>query len=350
MTLLRLTPRLLSGVGLAALASAAAAQDSELMILDYSGFERPEFHAPYAEEHGTEPTYSFFGDEEEAFQKLRSGFEADTAHICAGSVTKWVESGLIEPWDTSRIDAWDDLESALTGSDVTGEGDVYFVPTDFGSTAIAYNPEEVPEEDVSTLAVFNDPAYAGRMTIPDNVDDAYALAYLATGTTDIAGASEEEFQAASDWLRQVHPNLVTYWTDPAELAQMLSSGQVVISWAWNETYPAMADEGRPIGFERTPEEGSSLWVCGLVNIADGPGSEDKVYDYANAVLDPVSAEPLLEDGYGSANRAALEQFDEERLAASGLEQIDAPIAAQLPMPQELRQRQAEEFELIKSGF
>ena len=112
----------------------------------------------------------------------------------------------------------------------------------------------------------------------------------------------------------------------------------------------MADEGRPIGFERTPEEGSSLWVCGLVNIADGPGSEDKVYDYANAVLDPVSAEPLLEDGYGSANRAALEQFDEERLAASGLEQIDAPIAAQLPMPQELRQRQAEEFELIKSGF
>ena len=75
--------RLLGAASLAALATAAAAQDGSLTVLDYPGFEEPSFHPAYGEAHG-EPTYSFFGDEEEAFQKLRSGFRADITHICAG--------------------------------------------------------------------------------------------------------------------------------------------------------------------------------------------------------------------------------------------------------------------------
>ncbi len=52
------------------------------------------------------------------------------------------------------------------------------------------------------------------MTIPDNVDDAWALAYLATGVSDWSTATDEQFEAAAAWLRSVHPNLRTYWTDP----------------------------------------------------------------------------------------------------------------------------------------
>ena len=344
------TRHLLGSAALIGLAGAASAQDSDLLVFDYSGFENPAYHQAYIEEHGESPAFSFFGDEEEAFQKLVSGFQADVAHICAGSVTKWVESGLLEPWDTSRITAFEDLNSDLTGQEVARGEEMYFVPTDYGSTAIAYNPEQVPEEDVASLDVFTDPAYAGRVTLPDNVDDAYALAYLATGTTDWQNATEEQFQAASDWLREVHPNLRTYWTDPAELAQLLASGEILVSWAWNETYPVMVEEGRPIAFQREPEEGSSLWLCGYVNLADGPGSEDKAYDYLNALLHPSATMPLLETGFGQANQAALSQVGEEALEAAGLGEIDAPVLAQLPMDQELRQRQSETFEMIKAGF
>ncbi|QQA41537.1 ABC transporter substrate-binding protein [Pelagovum pacificum] len=341
-----------SAAALATVASAAAAQDGDLIILDYPGFEDPAYHAAYIEKNGDSPTFSFFGDEEEAFQKLVSGFEADIAHICAGSVTKWVESGIIEPWDTSMIDAFGELNSDLTGEDVaSGDAEAYFIPTDFGSTAIAYNPDEVPEEDVSTLEVFKNPDYAGRLTIPDNVDDAYALAYLATGVTNWSEATDEEFEAASAWLREVHPNLRTYWTDPAELAQLLSSGEILVSWAWNETYPTMVEEGRSIAFEREMTEGSSLWLCGYVNMTESPGSEEKAYDYLNAILAPESAMPLLEAGFGTSNDAALSsEISEEDLVASGLESIDVPVLAQLPMSQELRQKQSETFEMIKAGF
>ena len=346
--------RLTSALGasaLAMLAAAAHAQDAELIVFDYAGFENPEFHTAYTAAHGQSPTHSFFGDEDEAFQKVTSGFQADVTHICAGSVTKWIEAGILEPWDTSRITAFADLDPALMAGATGADGQVYFIPTDWGSTAIAYNPEQITAEQVASLDIFLDPALAGRITIPDNVDDAWALAYLATGVTDKNTATEEQFQAAAAWLRQVHPNLRTYWTDPAELAQLMSTGEILVSWAWNETYPTLKDEGVPVGFQREAAEGSSVWYCGLVNMANGAGSEDKAYDYVNAFLDPATTVPLVSTGWGHANLAAMTaQITAEDLEASGLGTISAPIFPQSPMPDAMRARHAEEFELIKAGF
>lgn len=346
---MKLTP-LLGAASLAAIASVAAAQDSGLMVLDYPGFEEPSFHAAYAAKWGMEPTFSFFGDEEEAFQKIRSGFQADVAHICAGSVTKWVESGILQPWDTSKIPEFGNLNKDLTGESVAGSGDVYFIPTDYGATAVAYNPDQVPAADVESLQVFKDPKYAGRMTLPDNVDDAYALAYLATGVTNWTNVTDDQFNAASQWLRDVHPNLVTYWTDPAELAQMLSSGQVVIGWAWNETYPTMKDEGRPIVYDRNTKEGSSIWLCGYVNLKDGPGPVEKRYDYINAMIDPASAGPLLAAGFGTSNTKGMDGISPDEVEAGGLGPVTVPVLAQLPISNDQREKQAETFEMIKTGF
>ena len=336
--------------GTATLALTAAAQADGLLVFEYSGYEDPAYHQSYIATHGGSPDFAFFGDEDEAFQKLVSGFEADLTHICAGSVTKFTESGIIEPWDLLKITNWDNLNRDLTGQQIGGDAEVYFMPTDYGSTAIAYNAEEVPAEDVASLNVFLNPKYAGRMTLPDNVDDAYALGYLATGVTNWQNATDAEFEAASDWLRKAHANLRTYWTDPAELAQLLASGEVLVSWAWNETLPTMVEEGFPIGFQRAASEGSSLWLCGYVNMKDAPGDEQKAYDYINAVLDPASTVPLLEAGFGHSNLAAMAAQTEVALDDVGLGEISVPVLAQLPMDGALREKQNEAFERIKAGF
>ncbi len=346
------TARSLTAVtAILALGAGAAAAQADLLVFDYSGFEDPAFHQTFIDKNGEAPEFAFFGDEEEAFQKLRSGFRADVSHVCAGSVSKWIAADMLDPWDTARIDAFADLNTDLTGKDVTAGGDaVYFIPTDYGSTGIAYNSQEVPAEDAGTLEIFANPAYAGRVTLPDNVDDVYALAYLATGTTDWTTATDEQFDAATEWLRRVHPNVRTYWTDPGELAQLLASGEVLVAWAWNETLPTMVDEGFPIAFAREPSEGSSLWLCGYVNLKDGEGDEDLAYDYMNAILDPSATQPLLDAGYGHANAAAMGERSDEELTSVGLGEIDAPVLAQLPMDTELRNRQSETFETIKAGF
>jgi spermidine/putrescine transport system substrate-binding protein len=44
-----------------------------------------------------------------------------------------------------------------------------------------------------------------------------------------------------------------------------------------------------VGFNRSPAEGAATWYCGFVNMKDGPGNEDKVYDHINSLLAHLSA-------------------------------------------------------------
>jgi len=209
----------------------------------------------------------------------------------------------------------------------------------------------VDADNVQSLQVFLDPEFAGRTSIGDNVDDAYALAYLATGVTDWSKATEEDFVRASDWLRKAHANVRAYWIDGAELSQLMSSGEVLISWAWNETPTTMAAEGHDVVANRSTVEGSSTWFCGYVNLKNGPNDESKAYDFLNAWLEPSSTDYIVNAwGYGHGNQAAMEALGTEILDSVGLGQVDVPLLAQVPMDNALRERMIAEFEKIKAGF
>lgn len=344
--------RLLGTSALIAVGLPGLAADPDLLIFDWSGFEDPGFSLPYAEAFGMHPTYTFFGEEEEAFLKLRSGFRADVAQPCPQSVPKWLEAGLIEPWDVSKIPNYEKVfEIYRTNPNFVIDGAVYFIPGHIGSTAIAYNTEQVPSEVVQTLQVFADPTYAGRVSLPDNVDDVYALAFLATGVTDWTLATQADIDTASAWLREVHPNVRTYWNDGAELGQLMATGEVLIAWAWSETPAQLVASGLPIGFERETVEGSSMFSCGYVNLTNGPGSEDKAHAFMDSYLEASVAQFITSEwGYGHGNAEAMADIGVERLDEIGLGDIDVPVLYQVPMDIPLRERMIAEFERIKAGF
>ncbi|MEX3007572.1 extracellular solute-binding protein [Hoeflea sp. TYP-13] len=333
----------------------ALSADSELVVFDWAGYEDPAFFKNYVEKNGDAPTFAFFGDEEEAFQKLRSGFRADVAHPCSQSIPKWIEAGLLEPLDTSRIERWSELnESFREIKAYQVDGKYYFVPLDWGNTATTYRTDMLNEADVASLQAFADPKHAGRVSIGDSVDDAYALAFLANGVKDWSTATDEDFKAASDFLRKVHKNVRAYWADGASLSQLMQSGEVYLAWAWNETYSTMSGAGNPIAMERGTDEGASSWVCGYVKLKDGEGSDDKFYDFINAWLEPASADYLVTQwGYGHANAAAMNKMDADALKAVGLESTEKlreNTLWQSPIPADLREKMIAEFEKIKAGF
>lgn len=335
--------------------SAVLAGDAELTVFDWAGYEDPEFYTAFTAKHGDAPTFAFFADEEEAFQKLRSGFRADAAHPCSQSIPKWLEAGLLAPLDTSKIERWDDLEKSFRDIEAyKKDGQYYFIPVDWGNTGLTYNTELLGEADVASLQAFADPKHVGRVSVGDSVDDAYALGFLATGVKDWTKATDEQFKAASDFLRKVHPNVRSYWADGASLAQLMQSGEVYLSWAWNETFSTMSYEGHPIVMNCNTVEGASSWVCGYTRLANAPGSEEKFYDFVNAWLEPSTANYIVSSwGYGHSNAAAMSEMSVEDLAAVGLETSDnlrANTLWQAPVPAALREKMIAEFELIKAGF
>lgn len=339
----------------AALALSAAtvrADDAELTIFDWAGFGLPEFYQPYVDKYGDKPTFAFFGDDDEAFQKLTTGFKVDLTRPCSQMVGKYRDAGLIEPWDTAKIPSFTSMNPGFTASPVIkDDAGLWFLPTDYGYTAVGYNTTEVPAEDVASLEVFRNPKYAGRIALPDNTDDVWALALLATGVSDWTTVTDEQFAAAAAWLREAHANVRVYWSDPAELAALMTTGEVLVSWTWNDTIVLLKGEDFPIGFQRQAKEGASTFFCGYINMKDGPGSEDKAYDYVNAFLADVSAKPLLDNiGYATTNATALATISAEDLARAEMTPVDSIQLAQVPLDQGLRQRMLEEFELIKSGF
>lgn len=330
----------------------AYAADPDLLVLDWAGWEFDGVLTNYVAKNGQNPTYSFFADDDEAFQKVTSGFKVDVAHPCTASVSRYRDVGMIEPWDVSKIPEYANIPVNMLSSPVLkDEAGVWFIPTDFAYTAIAYNTTEVPAADVATLAVFKDPKYAGRISLPDSTDDVWSLAFLATGVTDWSAVTDEQFATAAQWLRDVHPNVRAYWADPSEQAQLMATGEVLVAWSWNDGVALLQKEGFPIGFNRAPAEGVATWFCGYVNMKDAPGSEDKAYDFINSLLAPTSAKALLEElGYASANSAGLATIPAEELTGAFVDPVTTTLLTQTPVNAEFREKMIAEFELIKSGF
>ena len=346
------TSALFATVAAFALAVPASAADPDLIVFDWAGFEVDGLFAEYVDKHGQQPTFALFGDDDEAFQKVASGFKVDMVHPCSQMVSKYRDAGLIEPWDTSKLPHLADIYPEMLDSPVFKDDQgLWFLPSYWGATAVAYNTELVPSADIETLQIFVDPKYQGRTSLPDSSDDVWSLAYLATGVTDWTNVTDEQYQAAADWLRKAHANVYAYWADPSEQVQQMASGAVQVSWSWNDGVALLKKENYPTGFQREAKEGSATFVCGFVNMKNGPGSEEKVYDFVNSWLRPEAAPPLIDElGYGHTNMKGMALKSEADLEEAGLGKVNAPTLAQVPNDPKLREKQLAEFEKIKAGF
>lgn len=326
-----------------------------LTVFDWAGYDDANLHQAYAAKHGGSPAFVFYGDDDEGLQKTRAGFKADLAHPCLTTVAKWREAGLIEPIDTARIAAWNDVIPALKElPGVVHDGKVWMMPFDWGNALLVVRTDQVPEAD-RTLDIFTNPKYKGRIAVSSSVDDAYALAMLALGMKKFEDLEDpEKFKQANEYLAKVRDNQKFYWTDPTQLDQAIASGEIVAAWAWNQAVTAAQGGGVPIEAVTGSKAGVSTWVCGYVHLANEPGSQDLAYDYLNALLDTSAGQYLLEAwGYGHSNAKSFAVADKAAVTRFGYDDLDRFMANSLfqaGISVELQQKLADQFEKIKSGF
>ena len=332
----------------------AHAGGSDLTVFDWSGYEDQEFYGSYVAKYGGAPSYTYFGSVDEAFTKLQSGFEADLAHPCTDALRKWVAADLIQPIDTGRLRNWDKLLPQIKDVDgVTINGKTYMVPFEWGNTGLIYRTDIIKANDVS-LQLMADPAYKGKIAVPDAASSAYALAALATGASSYTNMSDEEFQKASDFLRAIHQNVRFYWSDAGQLDQAIASSEVVMGWGWNQSELNLIWNGTPAVMMRDTDKGIATWVCGYVHLKNAKQPDELVYDMLNALSDEASGKYIIENwGYAHANADAFKSADQKMIETYGFSDVNSFFADSLffdAIEPSLESKMLKEFERIKAGF
>ncbi|MEX2650203.1 MAG: extracellular solute-binding protein [Alphaproteobacteria bacterium] len=335
---------------IAPIAGPARAEAKMPLYFTWSGYEIPELHPPFVTKYGRQIDFTNFADEDEAFSKLRAGFQVDLAHPCTSSMNIWTDGGVVIPIDTSRLSNWENLFPALqTQAGVVYNDQVMFAPTDWGNSSIVYRTDLVDAEE--SWAMLFDERYAGKISPWDSTSNIQAAAVI-LGLDPLNIPDEAMYGQITDMLRKQREITRDYWSTATELDQMIASGEVVIAYAWNETYKRLKEQGVPVAYAR-PKEGIWGWCCGIVRIKGGEGDEQMQYDFIDAWQSPEAGKNLIEMyGYGHSNKKSFEIADPAVVDSLGLTNPEALMAGSMffgPIEPVQNEKQVKLWEEIRAG-
>jgi spermidine/putrescine transport system substrate-binding protein len=347
-----------AGIGLVTmpmLPRQTSAQQEQGTFFTWGGYDIPELFGEYKAKNGALPNFAVFGGSEEALTKLRGGFVVDVTHPCNAGLPRWIETGLFQPIDTSRLSNWPDMIPELVeleGNDA-GEGKHWLAPFDWGQTSVTYRTDIFELKGEESWDMLWDERYKGRLGSLASGGDAWWCGAIKAGVPFKDIATDEAFDKIAAVMRAQRPLIRTYTDDTTTLEQALSSGEIAAAMTWNSSATVLKSQGVPVRFAQ-PKEGALTWVCGVMIHKDAPHL-DRAYDIVDSLLSVDAGKFMIKDyGYGHSNRKAFDAFDDETLARLSLSRNPSDILKaghfQIPQSQEWEARMNETFEAIKAGF
>ncbi len=348
-----------AGIGMVSVPVAgrrALASEVQPTYFTWGGYDIPELFGPFQSQHGTLPNFAVFGGSEEALTKMRGGFVVDVSHPCNQALIRWVDTGLFQPVDPSRLDAYDDLMPELIDQpgNTADDGKIWMAPFDWGQTSITYRTDLVDlEGGEESWSILWDERYAGRLGSIAAGASAWWCAAIYAGVPFEELDTPEAFEKIAEILRAQRPLIRTYTDDMTTLEQALASGEMVAAMTWNSSAATLRSEGHPVKFAQ-PKEGALTWVCGMMIHKDAPNL-DGAYDIINAMLSTETGEFLIGSyNYGHSNARSFDAFTEEELTEIGLSKNPMEVleAGKLmtPQTQEWETRMNTLWSEIKAGF
>ena len=210
--------------------ASAAAEDHPTVFL-WAGYEDDGFIGQYIEAFGERPNFSFFGDEEEAFAKMRAGFQPDVSSPCSYKINHWNDAGMLAEIDSDRLSTWGEMIPSLTNvPDTIHGGKRLWVCMDWGQTSITYRTDLVDIEEESWGLVW-DKRYAGRLSMIDSLIDGVMVAAIYGGAKDPYNMTPDEVAMTKKLLQEQIPLLRFYSNSMTEVEQALASGELVADLA-----------------------------------------------------------------------------------------------------------------------
>ncbi len=333
-----------------------AAPDEPIVILEWSGndaLEYPQFFVPFTDKYGEQldevVSYSFFAEDAEALAKMQSGFHADIVHPCNSWWQLYVDEGLVQPIDTSRLSNWSGVQPDFAQMGQFN-GQQYFIPWEWGYESMLVRTDLVAEVPDSWADLW-DEQYAGHVVLWDSGESNYAMTALSLGL-DPWNTTPADDELIKQKLLELKPNLLTYWADYTEAYELPTGEDAwIIVNAWQDAYAFVQSEGYEVAYIQ-PQEKRLAWVCGF-GIGTNATNLDVIYEYLDAALDTQSmANFSNEYWYGASNLNALPLIDEFVVDFMELDQADTLLQRTVfyqPLTNEQRQTRVDLWGDVKAA-
>lgn len=226
--------------------------------------------------------------------------------------------GIYKPIDVSKLNKDLFIPSMLdaTMGNTTVNGDVYGVPHVWGTSGLVMNTAEAGEtvKDYTDLCA---PEVAGKVSYrlkrPTLIGFAFAMGedpFAAYGDeakyAEIMGKVEAK-------LIECKENVKTYWGGGDELMNLLRSGEVTASMAWDTGGWKLNDDNADLTFV-APASGALGWIDTFVLPAKGQ-ADDVAYEWINFVMQPEVAAMITAAAGNFTASAGADEFAEDSLKA-----------------------------------
>ena len=261
---------------------------------------------------GVKLTIVHHATNEEAVAKVSASADSgiDVVFLAGNSIQLLTEEGLAAPLDHSAVPNLDDMFPVMNDMDFD-PGLTYSVPYAWGTTGICYRSDLLKQEPTSWDDLINPaPEAVGKTTILDDMRWAFVPGLKSLGYS-VNSTDEAEIEAAGEQLKKAAANALAF--DNATYGDKLVSGESVLSHS-HDGWCNMAAAEQPAVKFLVPEEGSELWVDGMVLLKSSKNAEaaHALMDYLTSV---ESQSWIVENlGYNIPNKVAVEGLPDELFA------------------------------------
>lgn len=284
----------------ALISSKALASSGELNFVGWAGYDAlkattmPAFEAAT----GIKVNFKELPDQETMFGEAKVALEAGGVDVIEPTIDRvgaWNSNGLLGAWDESKL-AMDNylpgLADGAAGERSRKEGQLLYVPSNWGTESLVYNKEAAKLGDPASLGALFDPQ--NQVTLrPHSALAAMGRWLDATGKlprpwmdgySDM-GAMVEVWDIALAEAIKAKGNIVQWWSGENEANAGFTANGATVGLCWDSTGFNLRNDG--YGYA-APVEGAFAWHQGFVLMKNATNI-DQAHEFAKWVSTPEGA-------------------------------------------------------------
>ena len=287
-----------------------AQTSGDLAVLEWAGYDAADFWTDFKGKYpDAKLSFEIGSSDADVYGKMKAGTKADIFHVYTGWLQFYVDEGLVEEIDTSKLKNWSKVPESFKAIG-RFNGKQYFLPWDWGFTSVLYRTDKVKDK-IDSWSALLDPKYKGHISTWDDgpgmvTVSSYIHQYDETAITD-----EQLAAIKAEWIKQRALNLF-YWAGEPELIDSMANGDVWVAYAWQGTYATLLGKGVPVAYA-DPKEGRNSWV-GLYGIRKGTPNKDLALRFLDEKLSNATANNVVNlFYYGVANEEVMKSITDPTL-------------------------------------